>query len=226
MIDFANVLENHKADVSFKELNSGGQHSDASEDSQPSESNSEDRRFNLKVSTKGKTSQNHGLKKPTYTKMKRATSHRSDLLVSNYLETAVTPNLTPSGSEVSLPTDRQSITCTVGSMKVDFDDPENEVRHRSKNLKHGDDSRKHKLEPMDSRTSEETDESLTKSQRAEILCEQLRAELMQEFSDQLKKTVEHAVDKILEQSEMEPFVVKRNLLKDKLVFFIYFTLLW
>ncbi|VUZ43852.1 unnamed protein product [Hymenolepis diminuta] len=225
MIDLANLLGNQKVDVISKKLNSGGLHSDASEDSQPSESNSEDRRFSLKVSTKGKTSQNHDFKKSLYTKMKRTTPHRSDLLVSNYLETAVTPNLTPSGSEESLPTDRHSITCTGGSMKMDFDDPENEVRHRSKNLKHGDDSRKHKLEPMDSRTSEETDESLTKSQRAEVLCEQLRAELVQEFSDQIKKTVEHAVDKILEQSEMEPFVVKRNLLKDKLVFFIYFTLL-
>ncbi|KAM3176779.1 hypothetical protein ACTXT7_005795 [Hymenolepis weldensis] len=216
MIDLANLLGNHKADVSSEKLNSGGLHSDAYEDSQPSESNSDDRRFNLKVSTKGKTSQSHGLKKSTYAKMKRTTSHRPDLLVSNYLETAVMPNLTPSVSEESLPTDSHSITCTVGSMKVDFDGQENEVRHRSKNLKHGDDSRKHKLEPMDSRTSEETDESLTKSQRAEVLCEQLRVELMQEFSDQIKKTVEHAVDKILEQSEIEPFVIKRNLLKDNM----------
>lgn len=90
----------------------------------------------------------------------------------------------------------------------------NELRRRGQPRKSSGGDRM-KLEKMDSRTSEDTDEGLAKFQKAEILCDQLRTGLQQELNDVVKRTVENAVERILERAELEHLDYERNQLRNK-----------
>ncbi|VDO00323.1 unnamed protein product [Rodentolepis nana] len=205
MTDLIRPIENDQADLRSKELNLRGLNGDAFHDTKPSESNWEGWSHDSKFSTKGRKPPSLNLKISNSMKKKGITSYPSDLSEPDYLKNVATFKLTPSGSEESSNTDRQS----------SFDDSENKVRYRPKNGRNCVCKGRYKPASTDSSISEETDGSLTKSQKADILCEQLRLELMENFNDQIKKTVEHAVDRILERAEIGPSVVERNLIKAK-----------